>query len=84
MMFPTDSRRIRSCAWPRAKVIVPLMNIQIRPLEGRHVRLEPITANSLGDLRPELKAAIDCDPESWEIMSINGCGEGFADWWGAL
>ena len=56
------------------------MNIQIRPLEGRHVRLEPITP----ELRAELKGAIDCDPESWEIMSTNGCGEGFADWWGAL
>jgi RimJ/RimL family protein N-acetyltransferase len=84
MMFPTNSRCIRPCAWPRAKVIVPLMNIQIRPLEGRHVRLEPITPDSLGELRAELKAAIDCDPDSWEIMSTNGCGEGFADWWGAL
>jgi RimJ/RimL family protein N-acetyltransferase len=56
------------------------MNIQSLPLEGRYVRLEPITA----DLRAELKAAIDCDPESWEIMSTNGCGEGFEDWWGAL
>ncbi len=37
-----------------------------------------------GDLRAELKGAIDCDPASWEIMSTNGCGEGFADWWGAL
>ena len=56
------------------------MNIEIRPLQGRHVRLEPITAA----LRDELRAAIDCDPESWEIMSTNGCGEGFEDWWGAL
>lgn len=56
------------------------MNIEIRPLEGRFVRLEPITPA----LRDELRAAIDCDPESWEIMSVNGCGEGFEDWWGAL
>lgn len=56
------------------------MNIEIRPLEGRFVRLEPITPA----LRDELRTAIDCDPESWEIMSVNGCGEGFEDWWGAL
>jgi RimJ/RimL family protein N-acetyltransferase len=56
------------------------MDIQILPLEGRYVRLEPITPA----LRDELRGAIDCDPESWEIMSTNGCGEGFEDWWGAL
>jgi RimJ/RimL family protein N-acetyltransferase len=60
------------------------MNIKIRPLEGRYVRLEPITPKEAGELRAELKGAIDCDPDSWEIMSTNGCGEGFADWWGAL
>ncbi len=70
----------RSCARPPGGVILPPMNIQIRPLEGRYVRLEPITP----ELRAELKGAIDCDPASWEIMSTNGCGEGFADWWGAL
>jgi len=57
-----------------------LMDIQILPLEGRYVRLEPITPA----LREELRGAIDCDPASWEIMSTNGCGEGFEDWWGAL
>ncbi|MEH0196922.1 GNAT family protein [Caulobacter sp. CCNWLY153] len=56
------------------------MNLTIKPLEGRYVRLEPITP----DLRDELRGAIDCDPSSWEIMSVNGCGEGFEDWWGAL
>jgi RimJ/RimL family protein N-acetyltransferase len=56
------------------------MNIESLPLQGRHVRLEPITPA----LRDELRAAIDCDPDSWEIMSTNGCGEGFEDWWGAL
>jgi RimJ/RimL family protein N-acetyltransferase len=49
-------------------------------LQGRYVRLEPITI----DHRDALKAAIDCDPQSWEIMSVNGCGEGFEDFWGSL
>lgn len=56
------------------------MNLKPKLLKGRHVRLEPITP----DHREELRAAVDCDPESWEIMSVNGCGEGFSDWWGAL
>jgi RimJ/RimL family protein N-acetyltransferase len=53
------------------------MNIEIRPLEGRYVRLEPIT----GDHRDDLRAALNCDPAAWEIMSINGCGDGFEEWW---
>jgi RimJ/RimL family protein N-acetyltransferase len=56
------------------------MNIEFVALEGAHVRLEPVTPEH----REELRAAVDCDPETWEIMSVNGCGEGFEDWWGAL
>lgn len=56
------------------------MNLEFRQLLGRHVRLEPVAPHH----REELRAAVDCDPEAWEIMSINGCGEGFEDWWGAL
>ena len=55
------------------------MIIKARALKGRFVRLEPITP----DLREEMRGAIDCDPEAWEIMSVNGCGEGFAEWWAA-
>ena len=58
----------------------PMLNLTADTLEGRYVRLEPVTV----DHRDELKAAIDCDPESWELMSVNGCGEGFEDFWGAL
>jgi RimJ/RimL family protein N-acetyltransferase len=57
-----------------------MLNLTADILQGRHVRLEPVTV----DHRDELKAAVDCDPESWEIMSVNGCGEGFDDFWGAL
>ena len=56
------------------------MNLKGKLLKGRYVRLEPITPEH----RDELKGAVDCDPEAWEIMSVNGCGEGFDDWWGAL
>jgi len=58
----------------------PMLNLTADTLEGRYVRLEPVTV----DHRDELKGAIDCDPDSWEIMSVNGCGEGFEDFWGAL
>ena len=54
------------------------MNLEIRPLEGHAVRLEPLEPT----LEGELRAALNCDPDAWEIMSINGCGEGFDDWWG--
>lgn len=53
------------------------MIIKPKVLNGRYVRLEPITP----ELREEMRGAIDCDPAAWEIMSINGCGEGFAEWW---
>ena len=56
------------------------MNLKAKNLKGRYVRLEPVTA----ELREEMRGAIDCDPAAWEIMSVNGCGEGFEDFWGAL
>lgn len=55
------------------------MNIKAKVLKGRFVRLEPITP----DHREEMRGAIDCDPDAWEIMSVNGCGEGFPEWWAA-
>lgn len=57
--------------------MLKLMNLSFDVLTGRHVRLEPISEAH----KPELRAALDCDPETWEIMSINGCGEGFEEWW---
>jgi RimJ/RimL family protein N-acetyltransferase len=53
------------------------MIIKPKILKGRHLRLEPITP----EMREEMRGAIDCDPAAWEIMSINGCGEGFPEWW---
>jgi RimJ/RimL family protein N-acetyltransferase len=57
-----------------------MMNLEHRVLEGAWVRLEPVT-----DAHKEtLREALNCDPETWEIMSLNGCGEGFGDFWGQL
>jgi RimJ/RimL family protein N-acetyltransferase len=53
------------------------MKLKTRLLKGTNVRLEPFVP----ELKDEVRAAIDCDPESWEIGSVNGCGDGFDDWW---
>jgi RimJ/RimL family protein N-acetyltransferase len=47
------------------------------PLQGRLVRLEPFVPA----LKDEVRAAMDCDAETWAIMSSNGAGEGFESWW---
>jgi len=54
-----------------------LMNIEIRDLVGRYVALEPV----VHEHRDELRDALNCDPDAWEIMPINGCGDGFEEWW---
>jgi RimJ/RimL family protein N-acetyltransferase len=56
------------------------MIIKPKTLKGRYVRLEPITP----DMREEMRGAIDCDPATWEILTVNGCGEGFNEWFNAL
>ena len=56
------------------------MNLRPKILKGRYVRLEPITPEH----KEEMRGAVDCDPEAWEIMSVNGCGEGFSEWWSSL
>ena len=56
------------------------MVLEARPLEGAHVRLDLLGP----DNRSSLSAALNCDPETWEIMSGNGCGDGFDDFWGLL
>jgi RimJ/RimL family protein N-acetyltransferase len=55
------------------------MDIAFHPLQGRFVRLEPITAAHKNDVR----AAVDCDPETWSIMLVNPIGAGFDEFWSA-
>ena len=47
------------------------------PLENTFVRLEPLTAS----LEDEVRAALDCDPASWDIMVAAACGPHFEAWW---
>lgn len=56
------------------------MVLEARPLEGEHVRLDLLGP----DNRDALRAALDCDPDTWEIMSGKGCGDGFDAFWSTL
>lgn len=53
------------------------MRLEIRPLENRWVRLEPFEA-ALAD---EVRAALDCDSDAWDIMVGAAYGPHFDGWW---
>lgn len=55
------------------------MALGIVPLENRFVRLEPFTAA----LEHEVRAALDCDAASWNIMVSAAHGPHFDGWWRA-
>jgi RimJ/RimL family protein N-acetyltransferase len=56
------------------------MQLTATILIGRFVRLEPVTAAH----RAALQQAIDVDAEAWSLMSVNGSGAQFDDFWGSL
>jgi N-acetyltransferase len=53
------------------------MEIEFCDLEGRFIRMEPFTP----ELKEEVRTAVNCDPETWEIMPINPMGPGFESYW---
>jgi RimJ/RimL family protein N-acetyltransferase len=53
------------------------MQFAPRVLEDRFVRLEPHTAV----LREELRRALDCDPPSWDFLTVSAQGRHFDAWW---
>jgi RimJ/RimL family protein N-acetyltransferase len=53
------------------------LNLTPQALEGRFVRLEPISDTN----REGLRRALDCDPDTWRLMSLPGQGEAFEGWW---
>ena len=55
------------------------MRIAMVPLEDRFVRLEPFEDG----LRAEVRAALSCDPDAWEIMVAPAYGDHFEAWWNA-
>lgn len=55
------------------------MQIATTVLEDRFVRLEPYT----DALREEVRLALDCDPDAWDVMATTAYGEHFDAWWNA-
>jgi RimJ/RimL family protein N-acetyltransferase len=55
------------------------VELEFCALEGRFIRLEPFES----ELKDEVRAAIDCDHETWGIMPINPTGESFDSYWAA-
>jgi RimJ/RimL family protein N-acetyltransferase len=53
------------------------MDLRTEVLEDRFVRLEPFTPA----LEAEVRAALDCDPEAWDIMVGAAYGDHFDGWW---
>ena len=53
------------------------MVLAATPLENRFVRLEPLTPA----LQDEVRAALDCDAASWDIMVAAAYGPHFDGWW---
>ena len=49
------------------------MKLEYIPLTGTFLRLQPFAP----DLKDEVRAAVDCDPDAWAIMPINPMGDGF-------
>jgi N-acetyltransferase len=63
---------------PIIPMTLPVM-LTAKALDGRFVRLEPFEQR----LKEEVRGAVDCDPETWAIMSINPMGNGFEEYWRA-
>jgi RimJ/RimL family protein N-acetyltransferase len=53
------------------------VELDIRPLEGRFIRLEPVEPA----LKQEVRAALDCDPEAWTVVSSTSQGAAFEAAW---
>jgi RimJ/RimL family protein N-acetyltransferase len=56
------------------------MELETGAMEGAFVRLEPARP----DHREVLRAALDCDPENWEIQYLSARGAWFDGYWDAL
>ena len=53
------------------------MTLAVAPLQDRFVRLEPLGPA----LEVEVRAALDCDPASWDVMVGAAYGAHFDGWW---
>ncbi len=53
------------------------MDLQPLSLDGRFVRLLPIAPG----MKERMRAAVDCDPEAWTVLSSSSQGEAFDASW---
>src|SRR5579862_7255313 len=53
------------------------MELSHRRLDGRFVSLEPVRAAH----KEEVRAALDCDPETWALMPYTALGDRFDGYW---
>jgi RimJ/RimL family protein N-acetyltransferase len=53
------------------------VELDFSEMEGANIRLEPFVVQ----LKEEVRAAVDCDPEAWDIMPMSPTGAGFEDYW---
>ncbi|MGA3293596.1 MAG: GNAT family protein [Candidatus Acidiferrales bacterium] len=56
------------------------MKVEFMPLQGRFVRLEPVTPA----IKELLRAAVECDPDTWSTMIINPLTQGFDPYWSSM
>jgi RimJ/RimL family protein N-acetyltransferase len=56
------------------------MLISINPLESDAIRLIPLKT----DMKAAMRWAVDCDPETWAIMSVKACDDGFEAFWAQM
>jgi RimJ/RimL family protein N-acetyltransferase len=55
------------------------VKLEYIPLTGTLLHLQPFVP----ELKAEVRAAVDCDPETWAIMPVNPMGDGFDLYWSA-
>jgi len=53
------------------------MDLKPLPLDGRFVRLLPIAP----EMKDRVRAAVDCDPEAWSLITFSSQGDAFAAAW---
>jgi len=53
------------------------MELDFCVLEGGRIRMEPFGP----ELKEEVRAALDCDLETWDIMPVNPTGAAFETFW---
>ena len=57
--------------------MAPVFVLKNIALEGKYVRLEPYEEG----LKADVRSALDCDADAWELFAMSGQGSHFEKWW---